>query len=383
MTDFGVAFAVSFLNFALMKFTKFLRLFFAAALFSILTPAVFAADTNSPREKLLLDFNWKFHLGNEWGAAVSLAKAGTGSGPASKSFSDASWRTVNLPHDWAVELPFERGADGSHGFKPVGPGFAANDVAWYRRTFDLPPEDSGKRIWLDFDGVFRDAEVFVNGWLVGHHESGYSSFRYDITDVANYGGKNVVAVKVDASQFEGWFYEGAGIYRHVWLEKTSPLAIAPDGIFVRSEFKNNVPGKNVEMKIQADLLNFQTNAAKAKVTCAIIAPDGKQIRSFDEIQKMKPSARKTVKLETHFPHPQLWSPEDPKLYKLVTTVSVDGKIVDRKETEFGIRTVAFDPNKGFLLNGQPTNSKALAIIRTWPASARRCRTRCSISASQN
>jgi len=101
-----------------------------------------------------------------------------------------------------VELPFDSSSDGSHGFHPVGPGFAANNVAWYRRTFDLPESDAGKRIWLEFDGVFRDAQVFVNGWFVGHHESGYSSFRYDITDLANVGGKNVVAVKVDASQFE-------------------------------------------------------------------------------------------------------------------------------------------------------------------------------------
>ena len=99
--------------------------------------------------------------------------------------------------------------------------------AWYRRTFDLPETDAGKRLWLEFDGVYRDCDVFVNGWFVGHHNSGYDSFRYDITDVANYGGKNIVAVKVDASQFEGWFYEGAGIYRHVWLVKTSPVAIAP------------------------------------------------------------------------------------------------------------------------------------------------------------
>ena len=318
---------------------------------------IFAADSNLPRERLLLDFNWKFHLGNEWGAAVSLAKAGTGSGPASRSFSDASWRTVNLPHDWAVELPFDESADAGHGFKPVGPGFAANDVAWYRRTFELPPEDSGKRLWLEFDGVYRDAQVFVNGWLVGHHESGYSSFRYDITDVANPGGKNVIAVKVDASKFEGWFYEGAGIYRHVWLEKTSPLAVAPDGIFVHSEFKNNVPTGNAEIHVSADLLNTLANAAKATVKCEIISPEGNSAAKFEESEKIKSAASKTVKLAGKISSPELWSPESPKLYKLVTTVESGGKIVDRKETEFGIRTVAFDPDKGFLLNGKPYEIK--------------------------
>jgi beta-galactosidase len=318
---------------------------------------IFAADSNPPREKLLLDFNWKFHLGNEWGAAISLAKADTGSGPASRSFSDASWRTVNLPHDWAVELPFDQSADAGHGFKPVGPGFAANDVAWYRRTFELPPEDSGKRLWLEFDGVYRDAQVFVNGWIVGHHESGYSSFRYDITDVANPGGKNVIAVKVDASKFEGWFYEGAGIYRHVWLVKTAPVAIAPDGIFVYSKFKNNVPTGNAEIHIEANLINTLTNAAEATMKCEIISPEGNSAAKFEESEKIKSAAAKTVKLAGKISSPELWSPESPKLYKLVTTVESGGKIVDRKETEFGIRTVAFDPDKGFLLNGKPYEIK--------------------------
>jgi beta-galactosidase len=147
-----------------------------------------AADTN-PRERQLADFGWRFHLGNEWGPAQNLAKAGSGYGPASVDFSDASWRRVDLPHDWAVELPFDAKADGAHGFKPVGDGFPQNSVGWYRRTFELPKSDAGRRLWLELDGVFRDSTVFVNGWFVGRHESGYGSFRYDITDVANVGGR--------------------------------------------------------------------------------------------------------------------------------------------------------------------------------------------------
>ena len=186
-----------------------------------------AAGDSSPRERLLMDFGWKFHLGNEWGTAQNLAKAGSGIGPASVAYSDASWRQVNLPHDWAIELPFDQKGDAAHGFKALGEAFPQNSVGWYRRTFALPAEDSGRRLWLEFDGAFRDCTVFVNGWFVGHHESGYTGVRYDITDVVNCGGKNVVAVRVDATQTEGWFYEGAGIYRHVWLVKTAPLAVAP------------------------------------------------------------------------------------------------------------------------------------------------------------
>ena len=314
---------------------------------------LFAASAASQRERLLLDFGWKFHLGNDWGLGQNLAKAGTGSGPASQWFGDASWRTVNLPHDWAVELPFDKTANTAHGFKALGRDFPSNSVAWYRRAFDLPKEDSGQRLWLEFDGVFRNCDVFVNGWFIGHHDSGYGSFRYDITDVADCGGKNLIAVKVDASEFEGWFYEGAGIYRHVWLVKTAPVAIAPDGIFVYSQFKKNTPAGPAEIHVQARLLNSQTAPAEAIVQCEVISPEGKPVAKFRESEKVKGESQKDVKLETKISSPALWSPESPKLYKLVTTVEADGKMVDRQGTEFGIRTVAFDKDKGFLLNGKP------------------------------
>ncbi len=313
---------------------------------------LFADNLSSPRERLLLDFGWRFHLGDSWSNVINLAKAGDNSGPAKPDFPDADWRTVNLPHDWAVELPFDSTADYNHGFKPVGPGFPENDIAWYRRTFELPGTDAGKRLWLQFDGVYRDCDVFVNGWFIGHHDDGYDSFRYDITDVARPGARNVIAVRVNASQFEGWFYEGAGIYRHVWLVKTSPLAIAPDGIFVYSQFKNNVPGRKVTIQVQAQLLNCQTNSAGATVHCEIISPEGKSIKSFKGYARLKAGSKHKINLDTRFQSPELWSPESPKLYTLITTVESGGRIVDRKETEFGIRTVAFDPDKGFLLNGK-------------------------------
>jgi beta-galactosidase len=313
---------------------------------------VLAAQTAPPRERLSLDIGWKFYLGNPWGDVIGLAKAADNSGPASANFSDATWRPVNLPHDWAVELPFDSGAEYQHGFKPVGPGFPTNDIAWYRRTFELSKADAGRRLWLEFDGVYQSCDVFINGWFVGHHDDGYDSFRYDITDVAGCGTTNVVAVKVDASRFEGWFYEGAGIYRHVWLVKTEPLAIAPDGILVFSKFPNNLPQGAAEINVEASLLNLRTNAAKATVSCEIISPGGKSVAKFQASEMVGNLAPRIVRLDGKVPAPVLWSPESPSLYKLVTTVESDGKTVDRKETEFGIRTVAFDPNEGFLLNGK-------------------------------
>ncbi len=311
------------------------------------------ADDTVSRERLLMDSGWSFHLGDDWGSGQSLAKAGTGMGPANVSQSVASWRSVNLPHDWAIEMPFDPTADGSHGFRAVGEAFPQNSIAWYRRQFDLPDADAGKRLWLEFDGVYRDCTVFVNGWFVGHNESGYSGFRYDITDLARCGGRNIVAVRVDATQPEGWFYEGAGIYRHVWLVKTGPLAVAPDGVVVSSRFKDNVPVGGDEVHLEARLLNSQDASAEATVTWEIAEPGGKAFTTAARSARMKAWEAADLEQTAEIRAPQLWSPEAPRLYTLVTIVASGGRIVDRVETTFGIRTVGFDAQKGFLLNGKP------------------------------
>lgn len=324
---------------------------FAVAL-TIFSFRLAAQEANPPSERLQLDSGWKFYLGNPWGETVDLAKADNNAGPPSATFSDARWRTLDLPHDWAVELPFDPSADCNHGFKPVGPKFPQNDIGWYRRKFELSNSDAGKHLWLEFDGVYQSCDVFVNGWFVGHNDDGYDGFRYDITDVANYAGTNVIAVKVDASRFEGWFYEGAGIYRHVWLEKTSPLAIAPDGIFVYSHFKNNIPIGAGQIDVEASLLNTQSNSAHVTVTCKIFSPASKLVTKFQQALLVRGSGEEVVRLSGRISDPILWSPESPNLYELVTTVESGGKVIDRKQTEFGVRTVAFDPNEGFLLNGR-------------------------------
>ncbi|HTQ37589.1 MAG TPA: beta-galactosidase GalA [Pirellulales bacterium] len=329
-----------------------MRFFVAAGCAVLIVTRISAAE--SPREHLLLDANWKFHLGDDWPGALHLDKAGVAGGPASdKLFSDVTWRTVNLPHDWAVELPFDRAADASHGFKPVGPGYDKTSIGWYRRTFDLPASDSGKRIWLTFDGVFRDATVWVNGWLVKRHEGGYYPFREDITDVVHFGGRNLVAVRVDATKFEGWFYEGAGIYRHVWLDKTAPVAIGPDGVFVYSKFEKNVPSEQAEISVEASLLNSLPNPATAVVSCEVVSPEGETVARFKNSAELARESQSMVTFSSKLSSPVLWSPESPKLYKLLTTVSVADKTVDQTEIMFGIRTVGFDTKNGFLLNGKP------------------------------
>jgi beta-galactosidase len=204
--------------------------------------------------------------------------------------------------------------------------------------------------------VFRDATVWVNGWLVERHEGGYYPFRMDVTDIVKFGGKNVISVRVDATKFEGWFYEGAGIYRHVWLDKTAPVAIAPDGVFI---WANNVSKGRAEVRGEVTLLNSLSKGGVASASCQIYAPDVKlafyKLELAHNVPKIfTPSSGPTVVyINGTIDSPILWSPENPKLYKLITTVSVAGKVVDRKETTFGIRTVGFDKDKGFLLNGKP------------------------------
>ena len=306
-----------------------------------------------------MDSGWKFHLGDVSGFEENLINAGVNGGPAKMDFRDSTWRPVNLPHDWAVELPFDQKANGSHGYKPVGPGFPANSVGWYRRKFTLSAEDKGKRLWLEFDGVYRKSQVFLNGYKLTHHEGGYNSFRCDITDVANCGGANLIAVRVDASEVEGWFYEGAGIYRHVWLVKTAPTAIAPDGIFVYSQFKDNVPDGPAQIHFETMLLNSQDAPAHVKVHWQVLAPDGKVVAAAVGSQTIESWDKKETKGTAKVSAPILWSPESPKLYQLLTTVESGGRVVDRQQTEFGIRTVVFDANKGLLLNAKPYFAKGV------------------------
>ena len=219
------------------------------ALLVILAPSAGGQvpQRSSPGEKLLMDSGWRFALGHAWdtgkdfdngsGYFSYFAKAGYGDGAASAGFDDRGWRKLDLPHDWCVELPFDKRGGFSHGYRAMGRPFPENSVGWYRRNFPIPAADLGKRIIIEFDGVFRNSIVWVNGFYLGTEHSGYAGFSYDISDYLNYGGTNVVAVRVDATMEEGWFYEGAGIYRHAWLTKLPPLHVVKDGTFITTDLR--------------------------------------------------------------------------------------------------------------------------------------------------
>jgi beta-galactosidase len=324
-----------------------------------------ASPMKSPRERLLLDFGWRFHLGHAddpardfgFGAnAETFAKSGGFVAPGAPNFDDSAWREIDLPHDWAVELPFENSRElTSHGFKPLGRKFPATSIGWYRRVFDLPAEDVGKRLAIDFDGVFRDAMVVFNGHYMGRNMSGYAPFRFDVTDFANYGARNVLVVRVDATLNEGWFYEGAGIYRHVWLTKTNPVHVAHWGTFVRSEVGPNAAVVRISTEVRND---SDSNARACRVTSIVVDQTQKELaRVRSDAADIAAWGGHTFDHAVQVSNPSLWSPDHPHRYRVLTTVVSGNDVTDQYETPFGIRTLRFDADKGFFLNGEPLKIK--------------------------
>jgi beta-galactosidase len=313
----------------------------------------------APREHLLFDFGWKFTFGNGADPTKDLG-FGYGQGDFAKTgefefakakFDDSKWRNLNLPHDWAVELPFVNDKEQtSHGFKPLGRRYPETSVGWYRREFDIPESDKGRRIWVEFDGVFRDVIVFVNGCFIGRNDNGYAPFRFDLTDFVAYGKKNYIVARVDASFGDGWFYEGAGIYRHVWLTKTDALHLGEWESYVRSE----VSGNGATLTLGTMVQNAGDRAESAKVKWQILDATGKTVATAEASPQSVPvdgsvAFNATAKL----PNAALWSIETPNLYQAVVTVETAGKTRDAERVSFGVRTAKFTADKGFFLNGKP------------------------------
>lgn len=330
--------------------------------------AIAQATDAPPREKLLMDEGWHFAFGHatDWtrdfdpvppGTAFNyFTKAGRGDGAASQTFDDSGWRVLNLPHDWVVELPFDSRGSHSHGYKAVGRVFPENSVGWYRRHFVVPQEDLGKRIGIEFDGAFRDSQVWVNGFYLGQESSGYTSFAYDLTDYLDYGGENVISVRVNASLEEGWFYEGAGIYRHVWLTKTSPLHVAHWGTFVTTDVADDYSSATV--KVTATIRNDGAAAQDFEIVESVLDDAGKSLATVSRGElNLAPGASGDFAASLPVKNPALWSLENPVMHTLVTSIVSSGKIVDRYETPFGIRTIKWTGDKGFFLNGKHVEIK--------------------------
>ncbi len=310
-----------------------------------------------PRERLLLDSGWRFALGHAddpardfgYGSGRMFDKQGHLFGPSRANFDVSAWRQVDLPHDWAVELPFENARELiEFGAKPLGRAYPATSIGWYRKVFDIPATDAGRRLSIEFDGVFRDCTVALNGHPMGTNFSGYAPFRFDVTDYVEYGGTNVLVVRVDATGREGWFYEGAGIYRHVWLEKTNAVHVGHWGSFIASEVAGG--RASVEVSLEID------NDGDDEIVCDVRTTVG---TSATPAARVTLPAHQTtvVRRKLTVDQPSLWSPETPHLYTAATTLSLSGIEVDRFTTRFGIRSLHFDADRGFLLNGKRVELK--------------------------
>jgi beta-galactosidase len=329
-------------------------------------PASLASPTpGAGRERLLLDFGWTFHFGNaddpakDFGygsaSAGNFQKTGNFMPAGATSYSDADWSRIDLPHDWTVELPFKNDPDLlNKGFYPLGRKYPETSVGWYRRIFELQAEDAGKHITLEFDGAYRETTVIFNGFYIGQHSGGYDSFSFDVSDFANPGQPNVLLVRVDATGSDGWFYEGAGIYRHVWLVKTHPVHVKQWGTLVRSELRPN----SAKLSILTEVENHGNPSSNVRVLSTIVDPSGAAVaRNVSASATIGVDDRQDYRQDIVVSRPALWSLEERHMYKLLTEVQVEGKAVDRYETAFGIRSVQFDAKQGFLLNGAPVKLK--------------------------
>jgi beta-galactosidase len=318
-----------------------------------------ALPAEAPREQLLFDFGWKFTFGNGSDPTKDL-DFGYGQGDFAKTgdfkfaksgFDDSKWRSLNLPHDWAVELPFiDDKEQMSHGYKPLGRRYPETSVGWYRREFDVAAGDAGRRTGVEFDGAFRSVIVFVNGCFIGRNDNGYAPFRFDLTDFLTYGEKNYIVLRVDAAMGDGWFYEGAGIYRHVWLTKMDPVHLGKWDTWVRPALNGNA----ATLSLGTTVKNDGKQAAKARVSWKILDPSGATVATAESpAQSVAVDGSAEFSATAKLANPALWSVDAPNLYTAIATVEADGKASDAERVNFGVRTAQFTADKGFFLNGKP------------------------------
>lgn len=328
-----------------------------------------AARASEHRQHIPLDSGWRFHLGHasdsarDFGFGVNQRTyAKEGVVPAALAqFDDSGWAAISVPHDWAMSLPFApprepapketEDAVAAHGFRAIGRDFPQNSVGWYRRRLEPPGGARDGRVWLEFDGVFRDAMVFVNGYIVANEQSGYAPFTVDITDFLNTDGTpDQLALRVDASLGEGWFYEGAGIYRDVHLVIAAASHVAPWGVQVIATPADG----SAALKVSTELRHGGRQPVQAELRQTVLDEQGRAVAALPvRTLALEPGSTATVEVEGVLPAPRLWSPDSPALYVLESRLRAGGELLDVTRTRFGVRSLHFDAKRGFVLNGQP------------------------------
>ncbi len=305
------------------------------------------------RQTDLFDFRWRFHLGEAAGAEAA-------------AFDDASWRPVDLPHDWSIEGPYDQNAPagGSGGYLPTGIGF-------YRKTFSLPESARNDLVAVRFDGVYQHSTVWVNGHEAGYRPYGYSSFEYEITPYVTYGSApNVITVRVDNSQQpNSRWYSGSGIFRHTWLITSDRLAIAPLGVGLTTP---TVSQESAVVNVSVRLHNGRDTAQQLEVRSTILddSPEGPAAVPSGPLAAQPTSTvscalgvgeDKETSAALTIPAPRLWSPDAPSLYRVRTDVLSSGQVVDSVDTTLGIRSAVFDVDRGLLINGQPYKMRGMCV----------------------
>jgi beta-galactosidase len=345
---------------------------------AVIAIACLARAADSPRERILIDSGWRFSKADfkaDEGAFGDLKLQGAvlstrdaflqrgADGPSASGenldggpfarpdFDDSGWRSVDLPHDWGVEGPFKAEYSGDTGRLPFW------GSAWYRRRLEIPAGDAGRRVYLDIDGAMSYATVWVNGKFAGGWPYGYASFELDITPYVVPGGPNVVAIRLDNPPNSSRWYPGGGIYRNVWLVKTSPVHVAHWGTTLTTP---DVSADEAAVKVVTGLENDSDSEAHFMVRTEIFALDagGRKTRdpaavSGKAVFRLAPHSNASEAVVVRVEHPALWSTRSPNRYVAVTKLTGNaGDLVDVCETPFGIRTLVFDPSQGFLLNGE-------------------------------
>jgi beta-galactosidase len=307
---------------------------------------------NAPRTRESFDEGWKFvkyfNASNE--SAVSDKEP---EGLQMPAMNDNSWRTVNVPHDWAIEGPFSDTLENNTGLLPW------KGIGWYRKHFTLNESDKDKRIYVDFDGAMAYAKVWLNGKYVGEWPYGYTSFRLDLTPYVIIGKENIIAVRLDTKNWDSRWYPGAGLYRNVWLVKTSQVHVVYNGLYCTSP---EIKKEQAALEIQAEVENDLNEPVSVNLNATVYKLDNKQQPSGDPVVKTGkvmawiPAASKhNFVIGTYIKNPVLWDIEDPELYKIVVNVFKGDEAADVVETNFGFRTLNFTARDGFYLNGKKVN----------------------------
>jgi beta-galactosidase/beta-glucuronidase len=287
----------------------------------------------------LFNKNWKFQLADVKEASV-------------QTFDDSKWQSLNLPHDWSVKGTLSPDRASCTGFLPGG-------IGWYRKSFTVSEEHKGEKIFIYFEGVYNRSEVFINGTSVGKRPNGYISFMYDLTPYIQFGKENVISVKVDHSkERDSRWYSGSGIYRDAYLVFANPAHIDLWGVFFKA---NSITDKKAEVSVETTLNNEQTKASTVQVINEIVDATGKVVASASKKQTLEASKKTAVNQLVSVANPKRWSLEQPNLYTVRTLIKQDGKVTEQNEQKLGLRTLTFDPNKGFALNNQWTKLKGVCL----------------------